>query len=141
MHAQHAAYLHAHYSHILFVFCFQLSVRHRAISEHRIVSYKFSSEVFVWGEHLWRKMDYTVQLYSSKAHFYNLFIYCDLFWECTFNFHKDCLKPLTEALLPLVLLCIATLRCGWSVWVARYAEMMWEVRRLGSGSVGNLQMF
>lgn len=42
---------------------------------------------------------------------------------------RDSLKPLTAALLPPVLLCIATVWCGCSVWVARYTEMMWEVKR------------
>lgn len=88
------------------------------------------------------RADYIIHKYTalhrSRSCFYNLSYIVGLFWKHTLS--RLFKKPLTAALLPPVLQRMATVWCGWSVWVVRYAEM-WEVRQPGSGSVGNLQMF
>lgn len=88
------------------------------------------------------RADYIIHKYTalhrSRSCFYNLSYIVGLFWKHTLSHLFK--KPLTAALLPPVLQRMATVWCGWSVWVVWYAEM-WEVRQPGSGSVGNLQMF
>ena len=111
------------------------------ISEHRIVFlFCIPKDLFcICGG----DMDYIAQPHSSKSQFYNLSYTATDFGNALvlLTSTRLSLKPLTAALLPPVPLCVATVRCGRSVWVARYAEMMWEVRRPRSDSVGNVQMF
>lgn len=58
---------------------------------------------------------------------------------------RDSLKPLTAALLPPVLLCVATLWCGWSVDVGSRRAEIWfrgkfaNVLTRVEGSEGNCE--